>query len=99
MIIYNRIILSVFKKSGNKLIIFNFSTCHFVLISHLGLTSLLLVELEVPDTPPHSDVRQEGDGHAGSGEPADVLPHQVRVVELAVGPLPTGLAPDITGLV
>ena len=99
MIIYNRIILSVFEKSGNKLIIFNFSTCHFVLISHLGLTSFLLVELEVPDTPPDSDVRQEGDGHAGRREPGDVLPHTVRVVELTVGDLTTALAPDITGLV
>ena len=89
----------MFKKSGNKLIIFNFSVCHFLLISQLRLALFLLVELEVPDTPPDSDVRQEGEGHAGRGEPADVLPHQVRVVELAVGPLSTGLAPDITGLV
>ena len=70
-----------------------------MLISHLSLALFLLVELEVPDTPPDSDVRQEGDGHAGGGEPADVLPHQVRVVELAVGELSTGLAPFITGLV
>ena len=89
----------MFSKSGNKLFLSNLPSPHFYLISGLRLAVFLLVELELPDAPPDSDVRQEGDGHAGGREPADVLPHPVRVVELAVGRLATLPAPLVTGLV
>ena len=65
----------------------------------LILVLVLLVQLEVPHMSPDHDVSEEGEDHQARGDPAHQVPQLVRVVQLAIGHLPTPLAPHSTGAV